>query len=233
MTRDEALIKIKKCMALRRSAEPHEAAAALRQAQKLMEMFNLSERALEVADVHEEKINAQSSGQTLWEGFLANCVAGAFGCEYYLIRRREYTTAFETRTTWQYVFVGLDAAPTLAGYAFDVLGRQCYRARAAHIKLQPKRCKPSTKTARGDDFAIGWVMAAAAVVQHHAQPQRNEELLLEYMAERHPNMTTIKPRDSRKGKNVSGHAQEGYRQGQGAQLHHGVGQREQALIGRG
>ncbi|PAT39188.1 hypothetical protein CK623_11560 [Vandammella animalimorsus] len=233
MTRDEALIKIKKCMALGRSAEPHEAAAALRQAQKLMEMFNLSERALEMADVHEEAVNAKSGSHALWEGFLANCIAEAFGCERYINRSRKWTAAFEIKTTWQYVFVGLDTAPALAGYAFEVLSRQCYRARAAHIKLQPKRCKPATKTARGDEFAIGWVNAAVSVVKRHAQPQCNEQLLQEYMAERHPNMTTIKARDSRKGKNVSGHGDEGYRQGQGAQLHQGVGQREQVLIGRG
>lgn len=33
MTRDEALDKIRKCLALAASPEPHEAAAALRQAQ--------------------------------------------------------------------------------------------------------------------------------------------------------------------------------------------------------
>ena len=41
MTRDEALDKIKKCLALAASPEAHEAAAALRQAQKLMAQFGL------------------------------------------------------------------------------------------------------------------------------------------------------------------------------------------------
>ncbi|UCU92660.1 DUF2786 domain-containing protein [Hydrogenophaga taeniospiralis] len=43
MTRDEALKKIKKCLALSRSANEHEAAAALRHAQKLMQAFSLAE----------------------------------------------------------------------------------------------------------------------------------------------------------------------------------------------
>lgn len=36
MNRDQALSKIKKCLALAASANPHEAAAGTRQAQKLM-----------------------------------------------------------------------------------------------------------------------------------------------------------------------------------------------------
>lgn len=41
--RDKALDKIRKCLALSKSANEHEAAAALRQAQKMMEMHGLSE----------------------------------------------------------------------------------------------------------------------------------------------------------------------------------------------
>ena len=60
MTRDEALDKIKKCLALAASPEAHEAAAALRQAQKLMAQFGLTETDVTLADVGEVRQQAQN-----------------------------------------------------------------------------------------------------------------------------------------------------------------------------
>lgn len=46
MDKSKALDKIKKCLALSKSSNPHEAAAALRQAQKLMHAHDITEREL-------------------------------------------------------------------------------------------------------------------------------------------------------------------------------------------
>ena len=232
MTRDEALLKIKKCMALSKSAEPHEAAVALRQAQKLMEQFSVNEQDMSLLDVHEEARKAASAGLAQWEAYLARIIGEAFGCKHYMRREQKLTGRGEIRTTTQYIFVGIDASPALAAYAFDVLGRQCRRARLDHIKKQPRQCNAATKTARGDEFAIGWVIAAAEKVEKFAQPTRSAELLLEYMAQRHPDLQTVKARDTRKGKEVSGHRWAGYNEGQNAELNNGVaGRAPQQLIG--
>lgn len=68
MTRDEALQKIKKCLALAASPEQHEAAAAMRQAQKLMQQFGLSEVDVSLADVSEAGQKAVNAPLPLWPG---------------------------------------------------------------------------------------------------------------------------------------------------------------------
>ena len=51
MKNEKVLEKIKKCLRLAKSSNPHEAAAAMRQAQKLMEKYNLTERDVDLTDV--------------------------------------------------------------------------------------------------------------------------------------------------------------------------------------
>lgn len=231
MTRDEALIKIKKCMALSRSAEAHEAAAALRQAQKLMELHDLSETDVSLTDVHEEVAKSPMTGLSQWQVELCVKIAEAFCCEYFTSLREGWSDAGLWRRERRFVFIGIDAAPTLAAYAFDVLARQCAKARMAHIRKQPKGCKAITKTARGDEFARGWVISACALL-HKLQPsEANETLLLEYMAAKHPDLGKVDLKDRTKGKRVDGHAHAGYQAGKGATLNNGVGARSHALLG--
>lgn len=223
MNREQALDKIKKCMALGKSAEPHEAAAALRQAQKLMQQFGLSDQDVSLADVREAKSRAASVGAAKWEVTLVDLVARSLQCEFYsvvsirsndvggLLRRREY------------VFVGLDAAADMATYAFSVLLRQCVRARLAHIRQQPKQCKARTKTARGDLFALGWVEGVKGLLKRFAEPVRNRQLLLDYMQQRHPDLKTVAPRDNASQTQDRKHFAQGWHRGRQAELNRAVG----------
>lgn len=232
MNRDDALKKIRKCLALGRSAETHEAAAAMRQAQKLMAEFSVSDRELSMIDVAEARVKASSAALNQWESALSHIVAGAFGCEVF----SEVSGSYDSAGNWQrrrtYVFVGLEAAPTVAGYAFEVLDRQCVKARLQHIAKQPKRCKPITKTVRGDTFASGWVAAVADLVERFAQPERNEVLLLAYLEAKHPGLKKAKARDAGKGRRTDyGHRLAGYMAGQSAELHRGMaGAEERRLL---
>ena len=63
MEHEKIIDKIKKCLALSNSDNPHEAAAALRQAQKLMEMHNLTELDISLSDVQECSAKAPSEGK--------------------------------------------------------------------------------------------------------------------------------------------------------------------------
>lgn len=232
MTRDEALKKVKKCMALSRSASEHEAAAALRQAQKLMEQFNLRERDVSLADVAEVQVRACSNAANVWELRLVRMIGSAFACEHFSLTEVKLSSAGQLVRTRHYVFVGIDAASTLAGYAYQMLSRQCAKARLAHIAKQPGRCKPITKTARGDAFATGWVSAVQALVDSFAQPAADHQLLLDYLADKHPNMTSEKSRDTAKARKTDfGHFVAGHRAGEQAELHRGVaGMQERALL---
>ncbi|MBF9265233.1 DUF2786 domain-containing protein [Paracidovorax cattleyae] len=223
MTRDEALKKIKKCLALGRSANEHEAAAALRQAQKLMEQFDLREQDISLADVSEVKVKACSTAANAWELSLVGMVADAFGCEQFGQLKGHYNSAGNFVRTRHWVFVGIDAAPTVAGYACEVLLRQCARARLTHIAKQPKNCKPITKTARGDAFALGWVAAVRDKVSAFARPAANEALLLAYIEREHGELKPGKVRNVTKRRKVDGHLAAGWREGRDAKLHHAVG----------
>nr|WP_295782149.1 DUF2786 domain-containing protein [Rhodoferax sp.] len=232
MTRDQALSKIRKCLALGKSTNPHEAANAMRQAQKLMAEYKVSDHDMSMADVNEARVRARSPALNVWEVRLANLIADAFGCEQFSARGEYLTHAGSWAHKREYVFVGLDAAPTVAAYVYDVLARQCAAARLAHIRKQPKACKPLTKTSRGDEFARGWVSGVRQLVERFATGERDAPLLLAYMQAKHPDLTTTPPRDSTALRKVAfGHAMAGMDAAQSAQLNRGVGgMPEQALL---
>lgn len=223
MNKDQALAKIKKCLALAKSSNPHEAAAAMRQAQKLMAEHEVSDQDITLADVSEAKASARSPATNLWEVALSGMVAQAFGCETYCVHHA-VLRGFDFIKKLDYVFVGTGTAPEVACYTYDVLSRQCAKDRLAHIRKQPKNCKPITKTARGDEFALGWVRGVERLIERFSGTEKNELLLEQYMAQKYPNMKTTKVKDRTKGRNVSHNDRmEGIQAGRGAQLNRGVG----------
>ncbi|ARV17393.1 hypothetical protein AEP_00431 [Curvibacter sp. AEP1-3] len=230
MNRDKALSKIKKCLALAASSNRHEAAAAMRQAQKLMAEYGLTESDVSLADVAEREAPARMAAITRWESTLARIIAVAFGCEHF--SRTNYTLpAWGARVKQRgYVFVGVGAAPEIASYAYTVLARQCAKDRLTHIRKQPKNCKPITKTARGDQFAMGWVYGVADLVETFAGAERNHALIEQYMERHHPDLAEAKVKDSTKGRNISHNdLAQGHQAGRSARLSKGldsVAQRE-------
>lgn len=202
MDRDQAVEKIKKCLRLSKSSNEHEAAAALRQAQKLMREHGLSDTEVQLSDVQEAKTRARSAVTNRWEAVLAKVVADAFGCDWFSIIRREFLPGAALRKVRDVVFIGMGSAPEIAAYSYEVLQRQLVRARAAHVAKQPASCKPITKTARGDEFALGWVCAVAQLVERFAGCDADRVLIEQYVAAKHPDLTTSKPRDRAVGRNV-------------------------------
>jgi len=224
MTRDEAIKKIKKCLALSRSANEAEAATALRQAQKLMEQFSLEAQDVSLSDVGDSRARASSTAANAWELRLVHLIAEAFGCEQFGQITGEYNSAGNYVRKRHWVFVGINAAPTVAAYACEVLVRQCSRQRLAHIAKQPRNCKPSTKTFRGDQFATGWVIGVEEKVQAFAQPAGDAQLLLAYIEREYGELQQGSVRNTLKGRKVDhGHFAAGYRAGQDAQLQRGIG----------
>ena len=185
------LKKIKKCLALSKSANEHEAAAALRQAQKLMAMYGLSQADTTLSEVTEAKTKARGSKRPAqWESHLAAICANAFGCK--LFHSQIIRIGTKPAGYWRYI--GLGAAPELSAYAFTVLSRQIRRERALLIAQMPHYATNAEKTKRGDIYCTHFVASVWRAVEAFAQPEGTEDALNAYLNKfLTPNRTELKP----------------------------------------
>lgn len=233
MNLEDALRKIKKCLALGKdkNADPNIAAAAMRQAQALMSEHRINEGDARLSEVLTERCTARTTAHPRWENNLAVNIAQAFGCETIWTAERKFIGGRITKHA-ALVFVGIGAAPKIAGYAWDVLSRQCVKARLAHIRTQPGRCKPITLTARGDVFAEGWVISATHKLQRLGGSDAEQLLIENYMKATWPNSTTGEAlARGNKGHNVSTNDfHRGIVAGTHAQLDRAVGASTQGLL---
>ena len=224
MNRDDAIRKIKACLALSKSANPGEAAAALRQARKLADQLGIETDEVRQLDVKEGEARLAGQKTQVWEGELASMVAHAFGCRLFLRTGPRNARELDFSVQTSAVFVGVAPAQELAVYALDVLLGQCRRQRLAHVQAQPKACKPKTKKARGDAFALGWVNGVAALLGHVQAPKADVDLVSDYMERKHPNLGAAKLQRRDVGRHVKPEDySRGHQAGRAAKLHEGVG----------
>lgn len=225
MDQDRILEKIKKCleMAKSKTANANEAEIALRQARKLMDAYSLEMGDVLASMACEVNIPAGSEGQPpLWRVRLAQVCAHAFGTR--MIITHSWLTG------GGFIFVGCAAAPELTGYAYAVLERQLQKARRDFLATQ-KRCKRSTKVARGDAFANGWIDAVYQKVDEFAGIEDNiAEAIDAYMTKHHPDLEPAKLKRRKLRVRDEGAVSAGYRAGKSAQLHQAVGHQPRALL---
>ena len=187
MHKDKIIEKIRKCLALSSSANQHEAAAALRQAQKMMELHRVSDTDLLAAGVGEASSHAGASRRpSNWEGLLATMISLAFGCRIVFVSARG-------GGNWR--FIGMGASAEIAQYAFAVLFRQLRRSRATFIKEKCKRLIPASKTRRADLFCLAWVREVEKRAQAMAAASGATEAISAYMLAHYPNLTNKKMRE--------------------------------------
>lgn len=220
MTKNEAIEKIKKCLALSASSSENEAETALRQAQALMAKFGIDEADMLAAGVSEAYAKAGALRQPAnWESRLAGRVADTFGCN--IIFKSSY---FESIGKW--TFIGCGASPEIATYAFEVLFRQLKRQRAEHIKTALKRCKTVTKTRRADLFCEGWVQSVAGKLNSFAGSEEQDAQIDAYMQLTYPSLVDMKTRNRNKSANLSNRDYNdfaaGRNHGKNAELNRGV-----------
>lgn len=219
MDKKTAIDKIKKCLALSKSANENEATAALRQARALMEKFSVSELEMLAAEVSEANAKAGAKRTPAqWENGLAVLVSEAFGCE--LIFAPGWSGS-----AWR--FIGCGAAPEVAQYAFSVLLRQVKKERAAFTKNECKRLKPANKTRRADLFCDAWVSSVARQVRQFAGLPVNKPAIDAYMAQHYSRCKPLEAIDRNDGRKLQDKdwdaVDAGHRAGKNAQLNHGVG----------
>lgn len=214
MDKQKVLEKIKKCLALGESANEHEAAQAIRQAQILMKKYGISEMDVELSAVTEKGVACASTLPT-WHQVLISQCAKAFGVECYL--NREFGLG-EAR------FFGIGIKPELAAYAYEVLLRQLKKERRAYIKTELKAVRlPRNKTARADQFCTGWVYAVKQKVKEFATEPEEKEVLERYQKQL-GEMGQAKKRDVHGGSKASRERDlaAGVRKGREAQLYHAM-----------
>ena len=79
--REKRISRLKKCLALSASPEPHEAAAALRQARALMDKHGISADDVLASEAGFAEVRAGAlSRPANWEAALAGRVGLVFGC---------------------------------------------------------------------------------------------------------------------------------------------------------
>ncbi len=217
MAEKKILEKIRKCLALAKSSNPHEAAAALRQAHKLMAANNVSEQDIDLLSVKSARANVgRARKPPKWQHLLVGVICEAFSVD------AIFRSGFLQKET-EVEFIGIDEAPEVASYAYDVLRRQLTRDRAEHVRKQ-KRCKPATKSRRGDLFAEQWVAAVYSVVADFISPMSDKQktLIAEYKNMHHTNLQQSKPKEHKSKGNDWQSQNEGYRKGKEAQLNRGM-----------
>jgi len=205
------LAKIKKCLALARSANEHEAATALAKACELMDQHGIDEEDIGLGDVAEAIARASRTIKPpLWEGMLSATVCHAVGVRCLINRDGDR------------VFVGVQSRAEIAGYAFSVLFRQLKRARADYIKARLKRCGPSRKRGRADVFCEGWASGAYQAIVQLVSKAEPGAIVERYLEKQYPH---ARPVDSRaaKAKRADDDFHNGYDGGRNASLHQAVG----------
>ena len=251
----EVMAKIKKLLALSRSSNPHEAAGALKRAQKLLCQHGLTMDDIELSDIGE----LQAKFPTLMRAgriysYVSAIVAMAIGVEYVLLKGRSgFTHA---------IFIGSHSQLELADYVFTVLCRQLATVKSNYeqglnasfrqdrgIRAELEndfRMKPEVRAHFGtleryfnaclrksvriqtNAYLKGWVSTVYAKIEQMTASQRNSKAIDRYMAEKFPELASTQERRARYSPAQMMAYQKGRADGQhGAALFSGVTGTEQ------
>ena len=209
MSREEAIQKIKKCLALSKSSNENEAATALRMAQSLMKEFQIDPDLLDIVEASCES-KATKTPQA-WEASLVMTIARAMQCKPIFSTG---SSSWGIKASW--TFIGVDPAPEVASYTFDVLYRQVIRSRKAFIETALKRVTvKKNKVARADLFCEGWVDSVKHLITdlNIEVPTNTNERIKKHMDQSRGKLSSFTPKDRNKGKAFNDRAANDYHAG--------------------
>ena len=204
MNKKTVIEKIKKCLVLSKSANQHEAAAALRQAMAFMEKYKIDADDPELLGIAEASILGSGSQKpTVFEAVLANSIAKMMGCKAILQSQIKVRAQMSFKKECAWTFIGFDPAPEIASYAFDVLFRQLKKARSVFISENLKRVQiKANKVKRADLFCEGWVIEATKLVSDLNPNKEKMEQIQAYVQQKH-NVRNSEPTDRNKKTNTN------------------------------
>lgn len=204
MNKKTVIEKIKKCLALSKSANQHEAAAALRQAMAFMEKYKIDADDPELLGIAEASIfGSDTQKPTVFEAVLANSIAKIMGCKVILSGDIKITKDLSFKKVAAWKFIGFDPAPEIASYAFDVLYRQLKKARSVFISENLKRVQiKANKVKRADLFCEGWVLEATKLVSDLNPDKEKMDQIQAYVQQKHT-VRNSEPTDRNKKTNTN------------------------------
>jgi hypothetical protein len=170
--RDRILNKIKKCFNLSKSSEAHEAAAALRQAQKMMETHGVSQEellGLEVKSIQIMTPEPYKKKLPLYMNVLMGICQRAFECN--ALIEPGYRNG-KPRLCIRYF--GINGKEQLAAYAHEVMWRQLTASWKQYQKDNPWAV--NKKGAR-QGFWIGWLQEVRSKVMTFAGNEEEKDML--------------------------------------------------------
>lgn len=235
--RQNALRRLKKILALGQSSEPGEAAAALHQAQVLMEKFGLSAVDVDFASIEEASTALNSADLTRTESALIGIISAALGISVLISRfpRVHASKDRVRRPKASVIFIGESYKAQIAVYAFETLRRKMKKDlksclddllnRALPNKEQRKLFTLTTK--QREAYAYAWCQAVRSKVQALApEPSPAVQRYIEARVD-DPSKTTpvrgAKPRKSKQPDLISAYMRgKGFRAGQDTQIHQAV-----------
>jgi len=170
MDKSKIIEKIKKCMALGNSSNAHEAAAALRQAQKMMNMHGLSENDIEGSNYKNDTVECPIQANKKPPVHLTKFVG-------VIMRAFQVKAVVETNVrvsdaSYRIRYFGPNHRVTMALYAHVVI----FRAMEAAWRDQLKK-DSSWKGVRGArlSFMVGWLNEISEKVDAIGWPEGEEE----------------------------------------------------------
>jgi hypothetical protein len=204
MDRAKALDRIRKCLELSGSPEPHEAAAAMRQAQKLMKQFEISERELGLLTYGKQQVNCPiQAGKKipLHLSKLINVIMRGIG-----VKALIHSEVRVSDASWCVTYYGPQARVEVAAHTHQVMYRACTRAWDAYLTGR-----------RGDrtSFMIGWYLRVEEQVPNMAFDE--EELAKTQELVDEDNSGTVRKSNNMKLKQGALHA--GYKEAENFKLH--------------
>ncbi|HHK6007091.1 TPA: DUF2786 domain-containing protein [Neisseria subflava] len=214
MDKEKILDKIKKCLALSKSANEHEAAQALKQAQALMGKYEVNAVDIALSEVSEQKADRKMAFKLAnWQWSVATMISDVFGCQSY---KRGKTM----------MFYGIGNRAEISAYAFDVVYRQISAERRKFLKTCRAR-KQAYRTYLADQFCNGWIMSAWEIVKKFEMSDEEKAVMDRYAKKEHSDMVEAKTRDA-KSSILQGSTMEyealaqGMESGKKVQLHHAM-----------
>lgn len=179
MESDKARIleKIKKCLALGKSSNANEAAAALRQAQKLMAKHGITEEELEILGYGQEDVDMPVQANKtlpLYISYFLDLIMHAFG-----VRAIVGRTVRQSDASYTISYLGARGRVMMAAYAHTVCWRSMTTSWTAFLAENPwLRGQRGSRTG----FYLGWIEEVKSKVEEIGftdEDQRRTDIMLE------------------------------------------------------
>lgn len=184
--RERALDRINKCMRLSKSDNPNEAAAALRQAQKLMQVYSVEESELHGIEVRSVLVLTPEPPKTRFPMYLSalvSLVCRAFDAQAYF---EVGLVNGKARQGVRYFVAG--GRSQLVEYAHQVIWRQLTQAWSNYRKMRTM----DSQVGERSSFWMGWIAAVESKVMLFGATDKEKEVVRTTMERAAPNLARAK-----------------------------------------